>query len=291
MSFQSAEQSRHDRINLVRLVKKLDQSVKHDFEERNVQDVERSGQRELYVKAQGTMQKVKYAQRLLRNPEVESELQLQRMYEDFRSTLERLQSVVERTLKVLEPRPIHPEPMLPTLPKPKTTPQYPTNTAENPAETPAEAPRSPDEAIESLPTSDLLLSPSDTLPRMPEQSRASLIPSPLPQPTMPGLPTSSTVPLQSSNLLQEELSAQLAQMASQLKANAVHFSSTLAKDEALVQDAQEKLETNYDEMKRERVRVRDFRGKSGGTTWLVVCSVIVVLISFVVMVFIIRWTR
>lgn len=80
-------------------------------------------------------------------------------------------------------------------------------------------------------------------------------------------------------------------MATQLKANAVHFSSTLAKDQALVQETQEKLETNYNVMKKERVRVRDFRGKSGGTTCLVIFSVVAVLISFVVMVFIIRLTR
>jgi len=80
-------------------------------------------------------------------------------------------------------------------------------------------------------------------------------------------------------------------MTTQLRTNAVHFSSTLSKDQALVQEIQEKPETNYGVMKKERVRVRDFRRKRGNTTCLVICSVVVVLISFIVMVFVIRWTR
>ncbi|KZT22547.1 hypothetical protein NEOLEDRAFT_1180788 [Neolentinus lepideus HHB14362 ss-1] len=288
MSFQSAEQSRHDRINLARLVRKLDRSVSKDFEEETVEDAEPSKRGDLYIRAQSTMQKVRYAQKLLRNPAVESELQSHRMYYDFRTTLERLYNVVDKTLKVLEPKPIHPEPLLPTLPKPKRTPRCPIASDRHDAL--SGSPLLREKTLKALPTSDLLLSPSDTLPTSSDQSRTLLIPPPLPQSPMPALPTSSTVPLQSSNLLQEELSAQLAQMATQLKTNAVHFSSTLSKDQAFVQETQEKLEMNYDVMKKERVRVRDFRGKSGSTTCLVICSVVVVLISFIVMVFVIRWT-
>ena len=53
---------------------------------------------------------------------------------------------------------------------------------------------------------------------------------------------------------------------------------------------QEKVEGNFEFMKRERIRLRDFRGKSIGTTCLVAMSVIVVLIAFILMVFVIRLT-
>ena len=59
-------------------------------------------------------------------------------------------------------------------------------------------------------------------------------------------------------------------MATQLKRNAIHFSESLAKDQAVVAEAQEKLEGNYDVMKKERLRVRDLRGKTGGTTCLLI---------------------
>lgn len=79
-------------------------------------------------------------------------------------------------------------------------------------------------------------------------------------------------------------------MATQLKRNAVHFSESLAKDQAVVDDAQLKLEGNYDVMQRERLRVRDLRGKTGSTTCFVVMSVVAVLVAFIFMVLLIRWT-
>ena len=79
-------------------------------------------------------------------------------------------------------------------------------------------------------------------------------------------------------------------MASQLKRNAVHLAESLAKDAAVVQDAGIKLESNYDVMKKERGRVRDLRGKTGGTTCLVMMSVVAVLVAFIFMVLLIRAT-
>lgn len=79
-------------------------------------------------------------------------------------------------------------------------------------------------------------------------------------------------------------------MATQLKRNAMHFSDSLAKDQAVVEDAQQKIEGNFDVMKKERVRLRDHRGKSGSTTCLVMLSLAVVAVSFVVMFFVIRVT-
>lgn len=79
-------------------------------------------------------------------------------------------------------------------------------------------------------------------------------------------------------------------MATQLRRNATHFSESLQKDKSVLEVMQEKVEGNFEFMKRERIRLRDFRGKSGGTTCLVIMSVIVVLIAFILMVFVIRLT-
>lgn len=96
--------------------------------------------------------------------------------------------------------------------------------------------------------------------------------------------------LQHSTAVQEELSTQLAQMAGQLRRNAEHFSKALAADQAVLRDAEEKVGTNYDVMKRERLRLRDHRGKSIGTTCLTITSILVVTVAFVVMLFILRFT-
>ncbi|KAF8268211.1 hypothetical protein EI94DRAFT_1728377 [Lactarius quietus] len=93
-----------------------------------------------------------------------------------------------------------------------------------------------------------------------------------------------------STALQEELAMQLAQMAGQLRRNAEHFSGALAADQAVLRVAEEKVGANLDVMKWERVRLRDHRGKSLGTTCLTISSVLVVAIAFLVMFFVIRFT-
>ncbi len=107
-----------------------------------------------------------------------------------------------------------------------------------------------------------------------------------------GAAASSTLlpPRIPSTALQEELSAQLAQMAGQLRRNAEHFSTALAADQAVLRNAEEKIGANYDVMKRERVRLRDHRGKSLGTTCLTITSVLVVAVAFLVMFFVLRLT-
>ena len=97
--------------------------------------------------------------------------------------------------------------------------------------------------------------------------------------------------LQSSAAVQEELTSELARMAAQLKANATYFSGALEKDKIALEGAEEKITSNLDVMTKERVRLRDHRGKSLGTTCLTVTSIVVVLVSFIVMFFIIRFTR
>ena len=96
--------------------------------------------------------------------------------------------------------------------------------------------------------------------------------------------------MQNSAALQEELSAQLAQMATQLKRNAIHFAGALEKDKAVVLEAQEKLERNHDVMSKERVRLRDHHSKSWGTTWITILSLVVVLVGFIMTFLVIRIT-
>lgn len=79
-------------------------------------------------------------------------------------------------------------------------------------------------------------------------------------------------------------------MVAQLKRNATHFSTSLAKDQAVVEDAQQKLERNYDVMMKERVRLRDHRGKSGSTTCMVMAIVALVLVLFILMISVIRFS-
>jgi SNARE protein 1 len=96
--------------------------------------------------------------------------------------------------------------------------------------------------------------------------------------------------LQHRTALQEELSSQLAQMAGQLRRNAEHFSTALAADQAVLSNAEEKIGANFDVMKQERVRLRDHRSRSLGTTCLTITSVLMVSIAFVIMLFIFRLT-
>lgn len=146
------------------------------------------------------------------------------------------------------------------------------------------------------------LIPTEHTSQSPAPSADDLIPSSqietesLVPPTLPASSsatwkiTATPTILQNSRALQEELSEQLALMATQLRRNATHFSDSLVKDKSVVEAMQEKLEGNFDFMKKERIRLRDFRGKSGGTTCLVIMSILVVLVAFMLMVLVIRVT-
>jgi SNARE protein 1 len=96
--------------------------------------------------------------------------------------------------------------------------------------------------------------------------------------------------LKTSTALQDDLAGQLAQMAEQLKRNAMHFADSLEKDKGALKETEDRLDVNYDSLGKERIRLRDHRGKSKGTTWLVIVSIVVVLASFIVMLFIMRIT-
>jgi hypothetical protein len=137
-----------------------------------------------------------------------------------------------------------------------------------------------------VPNPDDLI-PSSELETLPSEP---LVPTLLASSSATSKITATPTLLQNSRALQEELSEQLALMATQLRRNATHFADSLVKDKSVVEAMQEKLEGNFDFMKKERVRLRDFRGKSGGTTCLVIMSILVVLVAFMLMVMVIRVT-
>ncbi|TFK22723.1 hypothetical protein FA15DRAFT_681535 [Coprinopsis marcescibilis] len=91
--------------------------------------------------------------------------------------------------------------------------------------------------------------------------------------------------------LHEELSNQLEVMASQLKRNAIFFSENLAKDKAVVEDASQKLEQNHGVMHKEKGRLVALNKLTGSTTWMTLGIVLVVLLLFVVMIGVIRFSR
>ncbi|KAF8320707.1 hypothetical protein DL93DRAFT_2073353 [Clavulina sp. PMI_390] len=96
--------------------------------------------------------------------------------------------------------------------------------------------------------------------------------------------------LSTSMRTQEELSAQLAQMATQLKMNSLHFTEALARDRAVMEGAEEKLGVNLGRMKTERKSLGIVGATRGGTTWLLLFALIVVGIAWVFMFLIIRLT-
>lgn len=139
---------------------------------------------------------------------------------------------------------------------------------------PADTPAYPTSASFSFPTPMTLITPS-----IPSSSTTTAV-------------TTGAAPrfLQNSSALQQELSDQLAQMATQLKRNALHFSDTLVKDQAVVEETQQKLEGNFDTMQKERIRLRDHSGKSSSTTCLVFFVVVTATLLVVLMAYIIRFT-
>jgi len=99
-----------------------------------------------------------------------------------------------------------------------------------------------------------------------------------------------TPPVTASLKTQEELSAQLADMAKQLKMNSVHFAEALARDRVVMEGAEEKLQGNLTRMQAERGRLNVHSLKSGSTTWIVIAAIVTVVVAWIVMFLIIRIT-
>lgn len=275
----------HDEINLMRLLWRLEKVTSEDLDE--------SSRGRAWIKAQGTLQKVRFARKLLTNVDISDEDQSPKRVQqlnDIRIKLDKIEKFAKELELRTAPVRTRPAPILPSIPIPAKTTSVTGNHAEN--ET---APNSPLAGTSALPTDDLLL-PADTSSQPSSTSFTlpapmTLIPSTIPSTAVSAVTTGAAPRfLQNSSALQQELSEQLAQMATQLKRNAMHFSETLARDQAVVEATQEKLESNFDVMQKERIRLRDHRGKSGSTTCLVVLIVLTVALLFVLMVSIIRFT-
>ena len=88
---------------------------------------------------------------------------------------------------------------------------------------------------------------------------------------------------QTTNALHEELSSELERMAQQLKRNAMHFSTSLAKDKAVIEDTEQKIERNTEVLASQRVKMRS-------NTCLVVAIVLLVALVFVMIVIVIRFS-
>ncbi|RPD58658.1 hypothetical protein L227DRAFT_550478 [Lentinus tigrinus ALCF2SS1-6] len=290
------EKATHDRVNLARLVRRLEKTVATESWTDSAPGT--SSSTPAWIRTRGTLQKVKHARRLLQSVESEdkSTSDAEIRYE-FRRTLDRLESLVAEVDKRISPSISRPIPILPTIPPPP--PPVDVSTSAENSQPDAEV-TPPDPTATLLPAEESsaaaaherLLSPSDSraFTRGPINPSESLLP-----PSLPAAAEKSTSPatpafMQNSAALQEELSAQLAQMATQLKRNAIHFAGALEKDKAVVLETQEKLERNHDVMSKERVRLRDHHSKSWGTTWITILSLLVVLVGFIMTFLVIRIT-
>ncbi|KAH9016566.1 hypothetical protein EDB85DRAFT_2019565 [Lactarius pseudohatsudake] len=99
---------------------------------------------------------------------------------------------------------------------------------------------------------------------------------------------SASAMLRHSTALQEELAAQLAHMAGQLRRNAKHFSRRAGgKPEGVGCVAEEKVGANHEVMKRERLC--DRRWKALRATCMAISNV-VIAIAVLVMLFVMRFT-
>ncbi|KAI0358702.1 hypothetical protein OH77DRAFT_1421142, partial [Trametes cingulata] len=212
-----------------------------------------------------------------------------RRYDVYRNALDRLERIVEEADKRYPHRIARPEPILPTIPPPPIVAEVPVAEPATDAQDPSTT-LLPAEPTPAIATHELLFTPSDSelRPRGPINPSGTLLPPSLPVSAEKSTSQATPAFLQNSAALHEELSAQLAQMATQLKRNAVHFAESLEKDKAVVQETQEKLERNHDVMSKERVRLRDHRSKSWGTTWITILSIVVALIGFILTFLIIR---
>lgn len=145
------------------------------------------------------------------------------------------------------------------------------------------------ETQKELSTDNSLASPS-----LPSPSFVSPVPT-LISPLFPTASKSTAIATgafsENSKARQEAMTEQLAQMAVQLRKNAERFSDSLGKDKAVIEELDTKLGGNLDEMGKERIRLRDHRGKSGSTTCLTIFAVVGVLVVFMFMIALIRLTR
>ncbi|TEB19653.1 hypothetical protein FA13DRAFT_1767107 [Coprinellus micaceus] len=312
--------SQHDEINLFRLVRRLDKAiqVKDGWEAEG-----EGGHDEIRIKARKELQKVKYARKLVRNVEgyEQGSSEHIRRVNAVKISLDK----IEGFLKDTEARHTFPLPrptrtLLSQLPPPRDKSLTPLSdgfasppqstgdlsTAEKELEDGQTTPKSTLPASLSLSENDnFLLSPPEEIPGLPSSGLVSAIPALLsaepldvPPPYRAAFPTplistfpSRTTALPSASTSLTNRATSSTEAHTSLHGTRLHFADALEKDKAVVEAALGKVEGNLGFMEGQRKRLRDFAGKSGGTTWLTLGIVLAVLLLFVVMVGFIRLTR
>jgi len=246
-----------------------------------------------WIKVANAQQSVKYARQLLKNIQLSEETMSSSSsiasgstFPAMEQTLDRLEPELQEISKKFTPPNKPRKSLLAALPKLTRPPPPPTLISDSQVEQSIRHVEQ-DTSASNGPTTDLLLTPSEE-PSLPP-SRPSITPATSSNTDKPQKSSSSAF-LATSLQTQEELSLQLAQMATQLKLNAVHFTESLAKDRAVMEGAEEKLEGNLTRLKTERSRLRIYSGKSGSTTWLVLGAIVVVVGAWVLMFLVIRIT-
>ncbi|KAI0686742.1 hypothetical protein BC835DRAFT_1551159 [Cytidiella melzeri] len=290
VSSADSEQIRHDRVNLVRLVKRLETTA----DSKEWQEEMRKPSRTTWIKTQSMLQKLKFARKLLKTLELHDALEdssTSTRFDEYENTIGRLEAAASEAHKRATPQSRRPRPILPTLPLPvlsvpTVAPELTQDVAVEIYSEESSAPVA--EASQLSRKATMLAAPAV---RPPLDPTSSLLPASAPR-TSDRLSNPSGTPafLQNSASLQDEMADQILQMATQLKRNAIQLGTSLEEDKSIVKEAEDKMGHNFDVMSTARVRLRDHRGKSWGTTWLVLLSMLVAVIGFVLTFFVIRIT-
>ncbi|KAL5528603.1 hypothetical protein ACEPAF_7739 [Sanghuangporus sanghuang] len=300
------DQIRHEVINLQKTLNLLERSFKEeDWTRWSSKD-----RNNKWLKAQSILTGVSHCRVVLHNLKPSDydyglgdrrSMSGQQFHENAKAILDHLEQEISEINEDLKPRARLPNPILPTLPRPSASAEKaPLAQEEKLNRTTNEALIPIDESEmkrqNAAPVHELSLefgatgpSPLDNRPNRPDNPATTLLTPSIPSSSEP-FGESARGSLETSTALHEDLSKQLAQMATQLRRNAEQFSETLAKDTGVVNAAQEKIERNYDEVSKERVRLRDHSAKSSGTTCLTLMAIIVVIIAFFMTYLVIRVT-
>ncbi|KAI8367696.1 vesicle transport protein [Radiomyces spectabilis] len=95
--------------------------------------------------------------------------------------------------------------------------------------------------------------------------------------------------LQHHRQMHDELTTELTTMAKQLKFNTQSFGDILAKDDRVLRDAQDAVETNLERMRKERQRLDEHYSKSWGTSFMTFGVVLFVCVMFFLVFFTIKF--
>ncbi|KAF8342054.1 uncharacterized protein EI90DRAFT_3150204 [Cantharellus anzutake] len=290
------DQLLHDRVNVVRLVSRLQRDVSERVWEKR-------SDLPAWVQVSRAQTNVKYARKLLAKiRKHEDDVPYSPSTSSFPTVvkcLDDIEPVLQKAYNELAPKPQIRKSLVSSLPKPELCPSVPATAAPTTRSTSEGMNRlTQPESTHPVPQPlelDLLLA-SDNAVSLPSVPNSPFAPRtlgsemPIPTDNEAQVEPASSSFLATSLQTQEELSAQLAQMAARLKLNTMHFTEALEKDKAVLEGAEMKLQGNFTRMKAERSRLGAYSSKSGGTTWIVFFSIIVVAIAWAVMFVIIRLT-